>query len=128
MDTDKLIRDLRAELDVLRGKGQTPQTGCRIEAMCLGDSEALVEYEYSPGDPGQYSGPPERCYPATDAEVVIIQVFVNGCWVDADLFAESTLEGWTQQLLESCAERECEDTDADEWRDRRRDWALEDAA
>jgi hypothetical protein len=40
--------------------------------------ECVVEFDYTPGDPGQTSGPPERCYEPTGAEVEIVSVLVDG--------------------------------------------------
>lgn len=33
-----------------------------------------VHYDYTPGDPGQLSGPPEKCYPPEDEEFDITEV------------------------------------------------------
>ena len=33
--------------------------------------EVDVDFDYTPGDPGQFSGPPEHCWPAEPEEVHI---------------------------------------------------------
>jgi len=33
-----------------------------------------IDFDYNPGDPGQTSGPPERCYPPEDDEFVLNSV------------------------------------------------------
>jgi hypothetical protein len=34
----------------------------------------LVEFAYQPGDPGNYSGPREDCYPAEAYEIEIVKI------------------------------------------------------
>lgn len=34
-----------------------------------------VDYDYTPGDPGQTSGPPERCYEPEDESLELTQIF-----------------------------------------------------
>jgi len=47
---------------------------------------------YSPGDPGKYSGPPEKCYPAEPPEAEVITLKCDGheamFLLDADLCEE----------------------------------------
>jgi hypothetical protein len=91
-----------AELQRLQGKGLIPQPGCLIAEMPLGDATVIVEYEYTPGRPGMRTlrnGDPG--YPDEPAEVVIVQVLVNGAMVDADKFADSVLDQWIQDILDS---------------------------
>lgn len=38
----------------------------------LGEAEVHVEYDYDPGRPGRYSGPPEVCYPDEQEETDIL--------------------------------------------------------
>ena len=33
------------------------------------ETELVIHFTFTPGDPGRYSGPPENCYPAEPAEV-----------------------------------------------------------
>jgi hypothetical protein len=92
----------QAELQRLQGKGLIPQAGCLIAEMPLGDASVFVEYEYTPGRPGVHTlrnGDPG--YPDEPAEVVILNVLVNGAMVDADLFADAVLDRWVQDILDS---------------------------
>lgn len=34
-------------------------------------------YDYTPGDPGRLSGPPEKCYPPEDEELDITAVYLK---------------------------------------------------
>jgi hypothetical protein len=91
-----------AELRRLQGKGLIPQRGCLIAEMPLGDATVIVEYEYTPGRPGMRTlrnGDPG--YPDEPAEVVIVQVLVNGAMVDADKFADSVLDQWIDDIRDS---------------------------
>jgi len=40
--------------------------------------EVDVEFDYTPGDPGQLYGPPENCWPPEPAEVEICDVIYIG--------------------------------------------------
>ena len=40
--------------------------------------EVDVEFDYTPGDPGQLYGPPEDCWPPEPAEVEICDVIYDG--------------------------------------------------
>lgn len=37
-----------------------------------------LTYDYTPGDPGRTSGPPERCYPPEPEEVEITKIELRG--------------------------------------------------
>jgi hypothetical protein len=92
----------KAELQRLQGHGLKPQAGCLIAEMALGDSAAMVEYEYEPGQRGcmyQRNGDPG--YPDEPANVNIVSVLVNGRMVDADNFADAVLEKWVEAILDS---------------------------
>jgi hypothetical protein len=101
---------LAREVALLKGVGHTPQRGCSFITKPLGESEALVEFEYTPGRPGRYFGPPEDCYPDEPAEVTILQVLINGQWCDpADFIADAILDRWQEEI-----EQEAGDNAADE--------------
>jgi hypothetical protein len=40
----------------------------------IGGQDLEVELDYSPGDPGRTSGPPEKCYPPEDPSIDITKV------------------------------------------------------
>ena len=101
---ERTIRELCADLALLTGQGQRPQSGCEIASKCLGDSEVLVEYEFDKGQRGRLYGPPENCCEEIEPSVTVIQVFVNGQWIDADCINEAIVERWQQELVESSIE------------------------
>jgi hypothetical protein len=95
------LASARAELKRLQGIGLKPQAGCRIAEMPLGDSSAMVEYEYEPGRAGcwyQRNGDPG--WPDEQAQANIVSVLVNGRMVDADVFDSAVLDQWTQSILD----------------------------
>lgn len=48
-------------------------------STCIGDGiEASVTFDYYPGSPGRYSGPPERCYEDEPDEFEVTRVVVGG--------------------------------------------------
>ncbi len=64
-----------------------------------------VAYDYEPGDPGHYSGPPENCYPAIEEEWHFDKMWVatEDEWircdamlpfVDQDRFIDEIKESW----------------------------------
>jgi hypothetical protein len=90
-----------AELRRWQGIGLQPAKGCHLLELPLNDSSAWVEFEFTPGRPGRYSGPPEACYPDEPAEVVICQVLVNGTMVSVEVFSDEQIERWWQQILDA---------------------------
>ena len=81
----------------------------RSEWLTLGDSEVRVEYYYSAGQRGRYTGPPELCYPDEPEEVVILSALVNGIWVDAGEFGEEVVDRWEAEICDMmAAKREAE--------------------
>ena len=96
------LAEAQAEHKRLQGHGLKPQAGCLIAEMSLGDSAAMVEYEYEPGQRGcMYLRNGDPGYPDEPAQVNIVSVLVNGRMVDADNFAAAVLDRWTQEILDS---------------------------
>ncbi len=108
VDIDAAKRDvlltIASTLADYQGLTANSQPGCELLAVPLGDSEALIEFEYSAGRPGRLSGPPEFCYEDEPEEITVIQVLVNGTWIDADLFSTEQIERWHQQISDAAAE------------------------
>ena len=109
---DRLARQVGALQASLRdtyvkftGIGQRPQRGCAFFTATAGDASVLIEYEYSPPEAPVYSLDSPMCGPGCPAEVSIIQALVNGAWCDPnDVFPESLIEKWAEQIAESEAE------------------------
>lgn len=117
-----------AELCRLNGGGLKPQPGCKLALLALGDTEAWVEYEYSPGRAGVHTLPNgDPGFPDDPAELAVLNVLVNGRMVDADLFAPAVLEQWEQAITDieadaaavlqdgPDADPEDDEAEADEW-------------
>lgn len=101
---EKTIRLLAAELAVLQGHGQTPQRGSQHARLTLGDAEVLVEYEYIEAEAPIYDADHPGVGPGHDAEVNILNVFINGCWCDADdVVPDHVLHRWREELAEADA-------------------------
>ena len=99
------IRALAAQINELQGIGAKPQPGCHFREVCLGDLSVTIEYETERGEAQTWD------YPGCEASVSILQVFLNGCWVDPqDFVADSVIERWEQEILEALAD-EAEDYD-----------------
>ena len=94
-DTDRLIRELRAELAVLRGEVLTPQVGCVIHNMPLDGTTIQVEFEIVGGMDGDGWNEPR-----THDSYVPIGAFVNGCWIDASLFGDVVRDKWADRASE----------------------------
>ena len=133
IDPDSLLKAARESAANLDGsdshENMITLLGFAVEALCevinesrghtaappqsdwltLGDSEVRVEYDYSTGQRGRYTGPPEFCYPDEPEEVVILSVLVNGIWVDAGEFGEEVVDRWENEIIDMmAAKRESE--------------------
>lgn len=99
-ELERRVRELCAELDVLNGKGQTAQVGCSMATLSMDEADVLVEYEYTPGEEAVLDINSRRCGPGCDPTLSILNVFVNGHWIDASYIAPGVLERWEVQLFE----------------------------
>lgn len=91
-----LCRQLAQELALMQGQIVTPQAGCFITEMTLGDSPVLVEYEYLA------RGSRRQEDPTFYDDIEIIQMFCNGVWTDPrDALSEKVIERWEQDIRES---------------------------
>ena len=72
----------------------------------IGDGGPVrVTFNFSPGDPGCYSGPPEKCYEATDDEVEILQMTIEGPYQPT----EKDLDELYFRLLDIGLDKFCEE-------------------
>lgn len=102
------IRGLVAELNTLKGIGHKPQAGCYFAEKFLGDAPVLIEFEVEPASGDGWNEPRH------EAEVHVLQVLVNGVWIETDLIDPSTVERWETELLQAA--------------DEARQWAKDEAA
>jgi hypothetical protein len=104
------VEGLCAQLDAYQGIGAKPQRGCQIAEVHDAAGSFTVEVEYERGQRGKVSGPPEDCYPDEPSSLAIIQVLINGEWIDPfAMIAPSVLERWEETL---CAEFDEQDSEA----------------
>ena len=97
----EVIRALRAELEALRVQGCVPQDGGAIATLTLGGASVLVEYEYLPAQQPIYDADHPGVGPGHDAELNLLNVFINGYWCDVeDVIPDAVAERWRVELLE----------------------------
>ncbi len=83
---EKTIRMLCDELNVLQGYGQTPARGTLHEMLLLDETEVLVEYEVQPEEGDGWNEPH---YPE---EINVLRAFINGHWIEADVFSQTVID------------------------------------
>lgn len=66
-----------------------------------------AEVDYTPGTPGRYSGPPEKCYPHEPPEVEITALTVDG--KDAMFLLDSTMQPEIEEAASIAADEAFED-------------------
>jgi hypothetical protein len=106
------IEGLAARCDQLEGVGIKPSKGCMLAEVCDAEGNPfMVEYEYEPGSPGRYSGPPENCYPDEPAQLMICGVYYADALIDPSVFNSELIEKWEMELCEKQieADREAEE-------------------
>jgi hypothetical protein len=92
------FRNLAHKLAEFRGELHD-NTNARYR-LNLGDTECDVEYEYEAGEDEITSGPADNWHPGSPESVTILGVFVNGMWVEPDLFAPNVIDDWEQTIIE----------------------------
>jgi hypothetical protein len=98
---ERTIRHLCAQLNELKGIGAKPQAGCHFAEVTMGDLTVTVEYEYEREERQTY------WEPGHPASLEILQVFLNGKWIDPrDFVAEKTLTQWEESIWESFADED----------------------
>lgn len=68
----------------------------------IGDQDAAVRVDFTPGTPRQTSGPPERCYEGDPDEVEILSCLING---EEYPLTDEEAEELTDRLTELCIDR-----------------------
>lgn len=92
------LQSVCTELARLAGFGLQPQRGSHHAWLTLDGRDALVEYDYTPGEDARTYGPPEDCYEGSSEEFALLNVYVNGAWIDACKFTEDQLAEWESEL------------------------------
>jgi len=100
----QIARSCGSDCDVPAKSEKHPNVqrkGYETATLMLGKAEVEVRFNGTEGEAAQTSGPPERCYEGTHAEVELQDVRINGVWVPAtpDFFAEDVLDAWVETLL-----------------------------
>lgn len=68
----------------------------------VGDLDAAVRVDFTPGTPSQTSGPPERCYEGDPDEVEILSCLVDG---EEYPLTDDEAEELIERLTELCIDR-----------------------
>lgn len=85
-------------------------------------TEVLVEFNFTPGLPGRYNGPPEDCYPAEAAEFEILHVWaVNEFGVKVEVTLTDEEYEALDQYLQETFEDDSEGDAADYWYEQSRE-------
>ena len=100
-----VLLTIAGQLADWQGHTANPQTGCALLETSLGDATVWIEYEHTFGEESQTSGPPERCYEGSPDETIVLQVLINGQWIDTDVFSEEQIERWQEAAAEDARQR-----------------------
>ena len=71
-------------LRTLKGENATPDRGCHIARVILGDCYALVEYEHQPAEEPIYDVESPVCGPGHPEDLTPLRVMLNGHWCDLE--------------------------------------------
>jgi hypothetical protein len=114
-----LIAALRSANDKLAqfaGSMAKPQRGCHFHTATWGNADIVLEYEYEAGQLETWNDP------AIPGSVSIIQILLNGCWIDPDgLIAPNLIDMWAQEIFEAHGDshqEDYEDARIDAWLER----------
>lgn len=77
-----LVAYLSEQVRTLKGENATPDRGCSITEIRVGDARLLVEYELEEGEPADDDVESPTAGPGADAVVRPLRVFVGGHWTD----------------------------------------------
>ena len=93
------LRRQREHLTQFLGTGAKPQRGCHFYDVSFGDAVAKLEYEFTDGEPESWSGLTGVGHPGSPAEVSILQMLINGVWIDPDGIVHPDLRHPTARRL-----------------------------
>lgn len=124
------MRNATDKLAQFTGKGAKPQAGCHFHEVTWGDVEVKLEYEFTDGEPESWNGLTGVGHPGSPAEVSILQMLINGVWIDPDgIVHPDLIDRWEADIAEEredaqrAAVEEYYDARRDELRDERREAA-----
>jgi hypothetical protein len=96
------LENAQHDLAQYTGSSAKPQNGCHFYSTTFGDADITVEYEYEPGEDAVWNLDSPMCGPGVSPYVVVIQVLINGAWIDPDgIVDRSVIERWEEEILES---------------------------
>lgn len=114
------LRKAKDELRRFTGDGAKPQADCRFHDVTWGDAEVKLEYEFTDGEPQSWNGLTGIGHPGSPASVSILQMLVNGVWIDPDgLVHPDLIDRWETEIAE--AREDSERAAIEEYYDARRD-------
>lgn len=82
-------RAILAELNALKGMGASAQDGAYELALPFDDITVRVEYEFDDEAAAELG---------ETAETILLNVFLNGHWVNAELFSDEQRSSWVEQI------------------------------
>ena len=110
------LRSANDKLSKYTGSTAKPQSGCHFHTVTWGNSDITLEYEFEPGQLETWNDP------AINGSVSIIQMLLNGAWIDPDgLIAPNLIDMWAQEIFEAHGDGhqdDYEDSRVDAWLER----------
>ena len=111
------LRNANDKLAQYTGSTAKPQSGCHFHTVDWDGAVIVLEYEFEPGQIETWNDP------AIPGSVSIIQMLLNGCWIDPDgLIAQDVIDKWGQEIFEAHGDGhqdDYEDARIDDWLERR---------
>ena len=110
------LRSTNEKLCQYTGATAKPQSGCHFHTVEWNGAEIVLEYEFEPSQLETWNDP------AIPGSVSIIQMLLNGCWIDPDgLIAQDVIDKWGQEIFEAHGDghqEDYEDARIDDWLER----------
>ena len=106
------IRNLCYRINTFTGDDVVPRPGCLFTQVEHAGVEFLAEYEYSPGSAPVYDVESRVVGPGSAPSAIIIQVLVNGKWIDpCDFPNDEAIDRWVNGCIETACSDEREHID-----------------